>query len=89
MPLSEAEDKDYDVEPALVTRRGIFKDTLGASDPGADYQLRPNWLIALSLGTRLSGPLLPCPTEERGGIQSPCPSTPSRLRPPKLQPPKL
>ncbi|KAI8850092.1 amylo-alpha-1,6-glucosidase-domain-containing protein [Chytridium lagenaria] len=48
VPKDSMLDKSYAVDrPELVNRRGIYKDTLGASQAFADYQFRPNFFVAL------------------------------------------
>ena len=43
-PKSQKQPVDED---KLVHRRGIYKDTFGASHRFADYQLRPNLCVAM------------------------------------------
>lgn len=58
IPLDSNEDKDFVIDPKLVTRRGVYKDVFGTpSDRAhADYQLRPNFPIAMAVAPKLFTP---------------------------------
>ena len=53
VPLDPKDDVNYFVDPKLVNRRGVFKDTHKATKPWGDYQLRPNACVALAVAPEL------------------------------------
>jgi len=53
IPEDTSQGNDFAVNAALVSRRGIYKDTVGASNTSSDYQLRPNFLTAMRIAPHL------------------------------------
>ena len=53
IPEKGDNDGDYDINFDLISRRGVYKDTVGASDPNNDYHFRPNQCIALVVAPEL------------------------------------
>ncbi|ODQ64254.1 glycogen debranching enzyme [Nadsonia fulvescens var. elongata DSM 6958] len=53
IPLDAAADGDYDVDAKIVNRRGIYKDLYRSGKPYEDYQLRPNFALAMTVAPEL------------------------------------
>lgn len=56
VPLDPKEDEHYDVNPAIINRRGIYKDLYKSGKEYEDYQLRPNFPIAMTVAPQIFSP---------------------------------
>ncbi|CAI7672609.1 unnamed protein product [Penicillium bialowiezense] len=56
VPLDPKEDSQYEVDPKIVNRRGIYKDLYKSGKPYEDYQLRSNFPIAMTVAPELFTP---------------------------------
>lgn len=56
VPLDPKEDAHYEVNTAIVNRRGIYKDLYKSGKEYEDYQLRPNFPIAMTVAPDLFTP---------------------------------
>lgn len=56
VPLEPSADAKYDVNTKLVNRRGIYKDLYRSGKEYEDYQLRPNFTIAMAVAPELFVP---------------------------------
>lgn len=56
VPLDPHDDGQYDVNAAIVNRRGIYKDLYKSGKEYEDYQLRPNFPIAMAVAPQLFSP---------------------------------
>lgn len=53
VPESPEDDAKYDIDRSLVNRRGIYKDLYRSGKAYEDYQLRPNFAIAMTVAPEL------------------------------------
>ncbi|KAG0275240.1 hypothetical protein BGZ95_009042 [Linnemannia exigua] len=53
VPMDPEHDGQYVIASELVNRRGMYKDTYGSITPFADYQLRPNFPVAICVAPEL------------------------------------
>ena len=56
IPLDPKEDDQYDINPTIVNRRGIYKDLYKSGKEYEDYQLRANFPIAMTVAPQLFNP---------------------------------
>ncbi|KAL8696331.1 MAG: hypothetical protein Q9224_002851 [Gallowayella concinna] len=56
VPPDPSDDGSYDVNTAMVNRRGIYKDLYRSGKEYEDYQLRPNFPIAMTVAPQLFTP---------------------------------
>ncbi|KAK3355446.1 hypothetical protein B0H65DRAFT_414487 [Neurospora tetraspora] len=56
VPISPDEDSKYDVNPAIINRRGIYKDLYRSGKEYEDYQLRCNFPIVMTCAPDLFVP---------------------------------
>ena len=53
IPLDPKDDAQYDLEPSIINRRGIYKDLYRSGKKYEDYQLRANFSIAMTVAPDL------------------------------------
>ena len=56
VPTDPTEDIQYQINPIIVNRRGIYKDLYKSGKEYEDYQLRPNFPIAMTVAPQLFTP---------------------------------
>ena len=57
VPLDAKNDGDHEISSSIVNRRGIYKDLYKSGKEYEDYQLRPNFPIAMTVAPQLFTPL--------------------------------
>ncbi|AQZ11999.1 GDB1 (YPR184W) [Zygosaccharomyces parabailii] len=58
IPKDSSQDSRYEIDRKIVNRRGIYKDLYHTGKPYEDYELRPNFLIAMTVAPELFTPKL-------------------------------
>ncbi|KAI8992417.1 glycogen debranching enzyme [Pilobolus umbonatus] len=53
IPMDPKDDEKYDVITKIVNRRGVYKDVYKATEAYAEYQLRPNIFVAMTVAPEL------------------------------------
>ncbi|RDA88725.1 hypothetical protein CP532_4041 [Ophiocordyceps camponoti-leonardi (nom. inval.)] len=53
VPVSASEDGAYQIRPEVVNRRGMYKDLYRSGKEYEDYQLRPNFTVAMAVAPAL------------------------------------
>jgi glycogen debranching enzyme len=53
VPTTSSQDDHHCIDSRYVNKRGMYKDTVGSAAGWADYQLRPNQLVALAVAPDL------------------------------------
>jgi len=56
VPRDPKNDHHYDVNPKIINRRGIYKDLYRSGKEYEDYQLRPNFPVAMAVAPDLFDP---------------------------------
>ena len=56
IPVDEKEWSKYDINPKIVNRHGVYKDVYKGKKEYRDYQLRPNFPIAMTVAPDLFDP---------------------------------
>nr|POE51750.1 glycogen debranching enzyme [Quercus suber] len=56
VPANASDFAKYDINPAIVNRKGIYKDVYRGRKEYRDYQLRPNFAIAMTVAPDLFDP---------------------------------
>ncbi|KAH8675956.1 glycoside hydrolase family 13 protein [Xylariales sp. PMI_506] len=56
VPKDPADDSKYAINPKVVNRRGVYKDLFRSGKEYEDYQLRPNFPIAMTVAPELFDP---------------------------------